>query len=196
MVALRRDGTVVAAEIMTRASVMYRTGLISLQLPPGFEYTVDFGRTAHQAAGFNNNGQCNVQDWTDIVEIYAGNTATDTIGVKSDGTIAAAGRLGGMDYINLIPGKTESMLKVIPGFRGIIVLLKEGNIKYIEMAGNMEDLDYFIGLTDAAIGTGHAVGLRFDGTVVSAGRSLAGQDDVKDWTNIIAVAASNSNTAG
>ena len=52
-----------------------------------------------------------------------------------------------------------------------------------------------IGL-NAAIGTGHAVGLRFDGTVVSAGRSLAGQDDVKDWTNIIAVATSSSNTAG
>jgi hypothetical protein len=197
VVALRRDGTVVAAGNNDKGQCNVQDWTDIIAVAAGFEYTVGLRSDGTiVAVGSNNNGQCNVQDWTDIVEIYAGNTATDTIGVKSDGTIAAAGRLGGMDYINLIPGKTESMLKVIPGFRGIIVLLKEGNIKYIEMAGNMEDLDYFIGLTDAAIGTGHAVGLRFDGTVVSAGRSLAGQDDVKDWTNIIAVAASNSNTAG
>ena len=49
---------------------------------------------------------------------------------------------------------------------------------------------------DMVIGTEHAVGLMVDGTVVTAGRNTSGQNDVDGWTDIIALAASNSNTAG
>ncbi len=41
------------------------------------------------AAGYNEMGQCDVSDWTDIVDIAAGNTFT--VGVKSDGTVLLAG---------------------------------------------------------------------------------------------------------
>ena len=41
------------------------------------------------AAGENDYGQCDVQDWTDIVTVSA--SSYHTVGLKSDGTVVAAG---------------------------------------------------------------------------------------------------------
>jgi len=41
------------------------------------------------AVGWNGYGQCNVGDWTDIVQVDAG--YCHTVGLKSDGTVVAAG---------------------------------------------------------------------------------------------------------
>lgn len=40
--------------------------------------------------GYNEYGQCNVTDWTDIIAVSAG--GRQTVGLKSDGTVAAVGR--------------------------------------------------------------------------------------------------------
>jgi hypothetical protein len=41
------------------------------------------------AVGWNNSGQCDVGNWTDITQVAAGEE--HTVGVKSDGTVVAAG---------------------------------------------------------------------------------------------------------
>jgi hypothetical protein len=41
------------------------------------------------AVGNNAYGQCDVEDWTDIVAIAAGKS--HTVGLKSDGTVVAVG---------------------------------------------------------------------------------------------------------
>ncbi len=103
----------------------------------------------------------------------------------------------GKDYLRQIPGKAEGMLKVRPGWDAVLVLMEGGNIRYInKLYDEMDGIENFMGVIDVAIGTGHAAGVRFDGTVVTAGKNTFGQNDVEDWTQIIAIAASNSNTAG
>lgn len=42
------------------------------------------------ATGNNNYGQCNVQDWSDIIAVSAG--VSHTVGVKKDGTLVATGK--------------------------------------------------------------------------------------------------------
>lgn len=44
------------------------------------------------AVGRNDDGQCEVSDWTDIVAVSAGDN--HTVGLKSDGTVVAVGRNG------------------------------------------------------------------------------------------------------
>ena len=41
------------------------------------------------AVGYNEDGQCNVSDWRDIVAVSAGSGCT--VGLKSDGTVVAVG---------------------------------------------------------------------------------------------------------
>jgi alpha-tubulin suppressor-like RCC1 family protein len=41
------------------------------------------------AVGNNDYGQCNVANWTDIIQIATG--IYHTVGLKSDGTVVAAG---------------------------------------------------------------------------------------------------------
>ena len=197
VVALRRDGRVIAAGNNDKGQCNVQDWTDIIAVAAGFEYTVGLRADGTVVAtGFNNNGQCDVQGWTDIVEIYAGNTATDTIGVKADGTIVATGGPEGRNHHEQIPGKSESMIKLCPGWSGIIAVMDTGFVRFTGSLSDMKGISRWIGIKDAAIGTGHAVGLLVDGTVVTAGRASAGQNDVEDWSNIIAVSSSNSNTAG
>ena len=41
------------------------------------------------AVGYNEYGQCDVDDWTDIVQVAAG--YIHTVGLRSDGTVVAVG---------------------------------------------------------------------------------------------------------
>mgnify|MGYP003442152156 CR=1 FL=1 len=49
--------------------------------------------------GDNEDNQCNVSDWKDIVSVSAG--TNHTVGLKSDGTVVAVGgkEIGGTIYV-------------------------------------------------------------------------------------------------
>lgn len=197
LVALRRDGTVVAAGKNDEGQCDVEGWTDIISVAAGYNYTLGLRADGTVVAtGLNNNGQCDVHEWTDIVAIYAGNTATDSVGVKSDGSIVSTGSLKDKTYSMDIPSKMDGMLKVYPGLRGIIAVMEGGAVRYIKKAGGMPGIEDWMGVIDAAIGTGHAAGLLFDGTVATAGENSFGQNDVSEWTHIIAVSASNSNTAG
>ena len=48
------------------------------------------------AIGNNDSGECDVESWTDIVKISAGNGLT--VGLKKDGTVVVAGNNNYNDY--------------------------------------------------------------------------------------------------
>lgn len=77
----------------------------SAKLDNNFRHTVALGHS-HIAAikkdgtvvatGNNEFGQCDVEDWTDIVSLDA--TSKATIGLKSDGTVVTAGSINFADF--------------------------------------------------------------------------------------------------
>lgn len=188
VVALRRDGTVAAAGNNDKGQCNVQDWTDIIAVAAGFEYTVGLRSDGTVAAtGFNNNGQCNVQGWTDIVEICAGNTATYTIGVKADGTIVAAGGPEGEDYHRQIPGIADDMVKICPGWKGILVVMEDGDVELIPSSDDMKGIKRWMCIKDAAVGTGHAVGLMVDGTVLVAGDDRKGQKEAEKWQDIVSV---------
>ena len=138
------------------------------------------------AVGRNNEGQCEVSGWADIVQVYAGYYYT--LGLRSDGTIIAAGHSPNL-------GRWTGIVQIAVGSH-VVGLKSDGTV--VAKGHN----DYWRGvrdwtdITQVAAGGDHTVGLKVDGTVVAVGSSsnYYGQCNVSNWTDIVQVAASRFGT--
>ena len=140
------------------------------------------------AVGDNDNGQCNVTDWTDIVAVSAG--GEHTVGLKSDGTVVAVGsnNNGQCDVTDW-----HDIVAVATGKKHTVGLKMDGTVTAVglSMDGRCKVNDW-TDIVAVSAGFGHTVGLRSDGTVVSTRSG----DNVSNWTDIVAVSAGVSHTAG
>ena len=144
------------------------------------------------ACGKNDDGQCNVSGWKDIVAVAAGNA--HTVGLKSDGTVVACGQnasgqcdvSGWKDIVAVAAGGAYTV-----GLRSDGTVVACGYNKYGQC-----DVSGWTDIVAVAAGRIHTVGLRSDGTVVACGYNKDGQCDVSGWTDIVAVAPSNRYTVG
>jgi len=75
------------------------------------------------AVGDNCYGQCNVSNWTDIVQIAAGEGLT--VGVKSDGTVVAVGE---NDYGQCDVGGWTNIMQVAAGYWHTVGLKQDGTV--------------------------------------------------------------------
>ena len=161
----------------------------------GFGHTVALkadGTVA--AAGLNENGQCDVNDWTDIVAVSAG--GYHTVGLKADGTVVAVGLndkrqcdvSGWTDIVAISAGKYHT---VALKSNGIVVAVGDNSFHQRNVTG-WKDKD----IVAISAGDIHTVGLKADGTVVTVGDNLSGQCDVNRWTDIVAISAGSYHTVG
>ena len=144
------------------------------------------------ACGKNDDGQCNVSGWKDIVAIAAGNA--HTVGLKSDGTVVACGQnasgqcdvSGWKDIVAVAAGGAYTV-----GLRSDGTVVACGYNEYGQC-----DVFEWTDIVAVAARSLHTVGLRSDGTVVACGYTKDGQCDVSSWTDIVAVAAGRIHTVG
>jgi hypothetical protein len=142
--------------------------------------------------GDNDDGQCNLSGWNDIVQVSAHRFTT--VGLKSDGTVVAAGR---SDDGQLDVSGWRDIIAVSAGWHHTIGLKSDGTVVF---AGNglsgRGDAIHWRDIAAIASGTFHSVGLKSDGTVVALGRNDEGACDVSSWTGIVAIAAGGYHTVG
>ena len=144
------------------------------------------------AAEWNDEGQCDVNSWTDIVAVAAG--YTHTVGLHSDGTVVATGNneLGQCSV-----DSWTNIVAVAAEFWHTVGLRSDGTV--VAAGWNDEgqcDVNSWTDIVAVAAGQHHSVGLRSDGTVVATGENEGGQCDVNNWTDIVAVAAGAWHTVG
>ena len=140
----------------------------------------------------NNNGQCDVSDWSDIVAISAGGYYT--VGLKSDGTVVKAG--DGSYEMDGVSGWTD-ITAISAGGEHIVGLRADGTV--IAVGQNKDgrcSVSDWADIVAVSAGGSHTVGLCADGTVVAAGSSDRGQCSVSGWADIIAISAGYTHTAG
>ena len=142
--------------------------------------------------GYDDYGQCDVSDWTDIVAITAGKY--HTVGLRADGTVVAVGYnfngqcdVSGWTYIVAIAAGRDHTV----GLRADGTVAAVGYDQYGQC-----DVSDWTDIVAIAAEDSYTVGLRSDGTVVAVGYNYCGRCDVSDWTDIVAIAAGDSHTVG
>jgi hypothetical protein len=144
------------------------------------------------ASGNNNEGQCDVGDWTDIIHVAAG--FSHTVGLKDDSTVVATGRniegqcnvLGWTDISMVVAGDWHTV-----GLENAGTVIATGKSDEGQC-----DVGGWADIAQVAAGGAHTVGLENAGTVVATGRNIEGQCNVLGWTDIELVVAGYAHTVG
>jgi len=143
------------------------------------------------AVGSNGNGQCNTQQWRNIVSVSA--CSNFTAGLKSDGSlIITGGNSSGFTQINI-----KDIAMVSLGDSHILVLRVGG---FVDAIGNNSfgqcDTQGWRDITAISAGIIHTTGLRGDGTVIAVGDNYYGQCETQEWRGIIDISAGLNHTVG
>lgn len=144
------------------------------------------------AAGDNNDGQCNVGDWADMVQIAAG--YAHTVGLKTDATVVAVGRnIEGQCDVRGWTG----IVQVAAGGFNTLGLKADGTVVAVGLNRQGQcDVGNWTDIVQVAASGANTFGLTTDGTVVATGCNIPYQCDVSDWTNIVQVAAGDYHAVG
>lgn len=138
------------------------------------------------ATGDNSSGQCTVEDWTGIVDIYAGDGFT--IGIKADGvvtTLKGSGEYDNWRDMEMLASDSDR----IYGLRHDgTVLYRDGNTLYTDIK-SFDVYDGFLAL------------VRNDGTVFVSDTSetrwwLQETTSYEDWTDMVDVVCAYQNILG
>ena len=143
------------------------------------------------AKGNNDEGQCSVSGWSDIVHVAAG--FSHTVGLRDDRTVVATGR--NIEGQCNVLGWTDISM-VFAGDWHTVGLKDDGHV--VATGKNDEgqcDVGGWTNITQIAAGGAHMVGLK-NGTVVATGRNIEGQCSVLGWTDIEMVVAGYAHTVG
>jgi len=141
------------------------------------------------AVGSNDSGQCNTQQWRDIVMVSA--SSGFTAGLKSDGSLMIAGGTGSAKI------NANNIAAVSLGNNNIVTLRTDGLVEAI--GGNNYgqcDTQRWRDIIAISAGIFHTVGLRKDGTVVATGYNDYGQCEVQEWRDIVDISAGFCHTVG
>jgi alpha-tubulin suppressor-like RCC1 family protein len=142
--------------------------------------------------------ECDVGDWTDIIQVAAG--YSHTVGLKSDGTVVAVGYGYAAEEGEKQPWEVDGWANIsqVAGGEFYTVGLKtEGTVVAVgyNYYGQC-DVASWTDISQVAAGLAHTVGLRSDGTVVAAGGNAFGQSEADNWTDIVQVAEGAFHTVG
>jgi alpha-tubulin suppressor-like RCC1 family protein len=198
-------GTV--ANVKAAITTIVMNGDYSITANFGFEYTPmvaagyyhtvglkSDGRVV--AVGINSYGECDVGQWTDIVQVGAGGAmnGAHTVGLESDGTVVAVGWSG---YGQCNVGGWTDITQVSAGHGHTVGLRKDGTV--LAVGDTLEgqcNVGGWTDITQLSAGYGHTMGVRSDGTVAAVGWTGYGQCNVGGWTDIIQIAAGRLHTVG
>jgi hypothetical protein len=144
------------------------------------------------AVGDNSSKQCDVDSWTNVVQIAAG--GDHTVGLKADGTVIAVG--SNSSGQRNVAGWTNVTEVSAGNFHTVGVETDGTAVAAGSNAFGQCDISDWTDIAGVAAGGWHTVGLKADGTVVAAGYNSYGQCDVSGWGDITRLAAGGFHTIG
>ena len=179
-----------------RSLALWDTIAVRVPLAAGWSHTAALKTDGTViAVGDNDDGQCDVSDWTDIVAISA--RSSQTVGLKADGTVVAVGEGSHGTYDKCAIFDWTDIVAISAGNDHIVGLKADGTV--VATGRNWSGQCNVSDWTDiVAISAGgwYTVGLKADGTVLAVGDNSYGQCSVTDWTGIVAICTGVVETVG
>ena len=141
------------------------------------------------ATGTNGAGQCDVDDWSNIVAVSTG--VSHTVGLKSNGTVVAT---GANDNGQCDVDSWTDFVAVAAGSFHTVGLRIDGTVVATgtDRQGQCSNVDTWTDIVAVEANHQRSIGLKADGTVVATAKG-AGQRDIDDWTDIAAISTIFSN---
>ena len=139
------------------------------------------------AVGSNAYGQCDVQDWQDLIAVAAG--AMHSVGLRADGTVVAA---GDDRYGQCRVKDWTGVVEIAAGYYDTVALTESGQILYAGFHDFRDTQNWPQDLTAIAAG-GYTMGaLRKNGSLLAASASAK----APDWTGLVSIAVHNGYSIG
>lgn len=144
------------------------------------------------AVGKDEDGQCNVADWTDIVSVSAGES--HTVGLRANGTVVA---VGNNEYGQCEVSDWTNIAAVSVGRNHTVGLRTDGTVVAVgfNFYGQC-DSNAWVDIVAVSVGGFHTVGLTVDGTVAAVGDNAADKCNVSTWFDMVAISAGVYHTTG
>lgn len=162
-----------------------------VQVDGGLDHTVVlFNDGTVEAVGSNSKGQCNVSDWTDIIQIST--MRNHTVGLRENGTVVAVGE--NSDGQCDVSGWSD-IIAISAGEHHTVGLCSDGTV--VTVGRNQSGECDVQGWSDiVAIGAAYTntFGLCSDGTVVVTGSYRKGK--IPGWENIQSISVSDAHIVG
>lgn len=166
----------------------------------GVRYSLALTDDGHvKSAGNNDQGQCEVESWEDIISIDGYGECT--IGLKKDGTVKVAGNFSEDEKENI--SKWNHIVDVAAGELYVVALQSDGKVVSEGHNGNEQrDLNEWQTekVVDIDAGWSFTVGLTDNGELLFAGKADKLKTDYgkdKDvWKDVIKIAASGGESGG
>ena len=162
-----------------------------VQIDGGLDHTVIlFKDGTVEAIGSNATGQCDVEGWTDIVQIST--LRNHTVGLRSDGSVVATGENsdGQCDV-----SSWRDIVEVSAGDHHTVGLKADGTVVCAgrNQSGECE-LDSWDNIVSIGAAYTNTFGLCSDGTVIVSGSYRKGK--IPGWENIQSISVSDAHIVG
>ena len=144
------------------------------------------------AVGRNDDHQCDVSDWTDIIAVSTGNY--QTVGLHSDGTVVAVGKNN--DHQCDVSDWTD-IVSVSAGNTHTVGLRSDGTVVAVGRNDDHQcDVSGWTDIVAVSAGNDFTVGLCSDGKVVAVGNIRDIRASVYGWTGTVMVSAGGRHAVG
>lgn len=143
-------------------------------------------------AGDDENGELEVLDLTDVTQVVTGKWYT--VVLTRDGKV----QYRGVKLYNL--SECESWINVktlLGGDDHLAAIFNDGTIRAVGYAGYGQcKLGEFKDVIGGTVSSGTTFVINANGTVTPKGKDFCGEDDVRGWTNVIAIDGGEEHTVG
>lgn len=165
----------------------------SASIAVGLNYTVAVTNGGSVVAvGLDENGECSVESWENIVAVASG--GSHTVGLKADGTVVAKGyNYSGQCNVS----DWKDIVAISASTFSTLGLKSDGTVVIAGYEDDIHaDIAYWNDIVAISDGGNCCVGLRKDGTVAVSGLNYFGLYDASNWKDMIDVKTSSKHTVG